>query len=138
MMTDAVRAAGEDLALVAVTVLTSHTPEDWGAVMGRERVDLAEEVTRLTAAAVESGLAGVVCSPREIAQVKDLVGDGGLIVTPGVRRDADAPGDQRRVATPGHAAASGATHLVVGRPVLQANDPNAAFRAIAEEARCER
>jgi orotidine-5'-phosphate decarboxylase len=135
MMTAAAEAAGDTMGIVGVTVLTSHDAASYGAAVGRERVDLAREVERLAGAAVESGLAGVVCSPREVARVRGVVGDRRIVV-PGIRRAGDAAGDQVRVATAGEAAADGATHLVVGRPVLEAADPAAAYQALSEEARC--
>ena len=97
---------------------------------------LDDEVRRLAALGRASGLSGVVCSPREIEVVRPALADDALIVTPGIRRPGDAPGDQARTATPAAAAAAGATHLVVGRPVLQAPDPRTVFQEIAEEARC--
>ena len=85
---------------------------------------------------MRAGLAGVVCSPREVAQVRRRVGPEAWIVVPGIRGGADAHGDQVRVATAAEAVAAGATHLVVGRPILQAADPSAAFRGLLEEAQC--
>ena len=135
MMAAAAEAAGETLAIVGVTVLTSHDAGSYGRAVGRTEVDLAEEVERHAQAAVAAGLAGVVCSPHEIARVRPILG-GRHIVVPGIRGRTDAAGDQVRVATAGDAAADGATHLVVGRPVLQAADPAAAYQALQEEARC--
>jgi orotidine-5'-phosphate decarboxylase len=132
MMAAAAEAAGETLAIVGVTVLTSHDPGSYGRAVGRSEVDLAEEVERHAKAAVAAGLAGVVCSPHEIARVRPILG-GRHIVVPGIRGRTDAAGDQVRVATAGDAAADGATHLVVGRPVLQAADPAAAYQALQEE-----
>ena len=135
MMEAAAEAAGETLAIVGVSVLTSHDPGSYGEAVGRTAVDLTDEVERLARAAVAAGLAGVVCSPQEIARIRPILGDRRIVV-PGIRGRADAAGDQRRVATAADAAAEGATHLVVGRPVLQAADPAAAYRALLEEARC--
>ena len=135
MMEAAARAAGDALAVVGVTVLTSHDPASYGRAIGRDAVDLGTEVERLAGAAMTAGLAGVVCSPREIGLVRPLVGRGRVVV-PGIRRLEDAAGDQVRVATAAAAAAQGATHLVVGRPVLEAADPAAAYQAFLEEARC--
>jgi orotidine-5'-phosphate decarboxylase len=136
MMEAAVAAAGDTLALVGVTVLTSHDADSYGGAVGRRSVDLGEEVRRLTKASATAGLAGVVCSPHEVALVRGVLGDRGRIVVPGIRRGADARGDQVRVATAKDAVEDGATHLVVGRPVLQASDPAATFREFLEEARC--
>jgi orotidine-5'-phosphate decarboxylase len=136
MMEAAAAAAGDTLAIVGVTVLTSHDAAGYGGAVGRRNVDLGDEVRRQTQASAQAGLAGVVCSPQEIALVRGVLGDGGRIVVPGIRREADAKGDQARVATARDAVEDGATHLVVGRPVLQAPEPAVAFREILEEARC--
>ena len=136
MMAAAAAAAGEALSLVGVTVLTSHDGDSYGRAVGRSTVDLGEEVRRHARAAAEAGLAGVVCSPHEIGLVRGVLGERGRIVVPGIRRKSDAPGDQVRVATAREAVAEGATHLVVGRPVLQAADPAVAFQEFLEEARC--
>jgi orotidine-5'-phosphate decarboxylase len=81
-------------------------------------------------------LQGVVCSPHEIALVREVLPPGSLVVVPGIRRAGDAAGDQVRVAGAREAALAGATHLVVGRPVLQASDPSVALRELQEEAEC--
>jgi orotidine-5'-phosphate decarboxylase len=99
-------------------------------------VDLAREAERLSREAMRAGLAGVVCSPHEVALVRAVVGPEGWIVVPGIRGRTEARGDQVRVATAGEAVAAGATHLVVGRPILQAADPSAAFHGLVEEAQC--
>jgi orotidine-5'-phosphate decarboxylase len=136
MMEAAAGAAGGDLALVGVTVLTSHDAASYARAIGREDVHLTEEVTRQAAEVVEAGLAGVVCSPAEIGAVRGVLPDHAIVVVPGIRGRADAVGDQVRVATAAEAAAAGATHLVVGRPVLQAADPAAALAQLTREADC--
>jgi len=136
MMEAAAAAAGGRVGLVGVTVLTSHDSASYARAVGRAEVDLAREVERQSAEAVRSGLAGVVCSPQEVALVRRRVGPEAFIVVPGIRGRADARGDQVRVATASDAVAAGATHLVVGRPVLHAADPSAAFRGFLEEAQC--
>ena len=136
MMEAAAVAAGGRVGLVGVTVLTSHDPASFARAVGRARVDLAREVERLSGEAVQAGLAGVVCSPREVEQVRRRIGPDAWIVVPGIRGRSDARGDQARVATAADAVAAGATHLVIGRPVLQAADPSAAFRGFLEEAQC--
>jgi orotidine-5'-phosphate decarboxylase len=136
MMQAAAGAAGDRLAIVGVTVLTSHDPASYGRAVGRTGIDLAREVERLSAEAAECGLAGVVCAPGEVALVRRRLGPDAAIVVPGIRGRTDAPGDQVRVATAAAAAAAGATHLVVGRPILLAADPAAAFLGFLEEARC--
>jgi orotidine-5'-phosphate decarboxylase len=136
MMERAARVAGDELALVGVTVLTAHSAQSYAHAVGREGVDLAAEVRRLAGTARDAGLAGVVCSSNETALIRQTLGPGALIVVPGIRGSGEASGDQVRVSTAGDAAARGATHLVVGRPILQAADPAAAFRTLAAEAAC--
>lgn len=125
MLGAAVDAAGSDLNIVAVTVLTSHSVESLAPVLGRPVTDVQAEVLRLATMALGVGVAGVVCSPQEVALVRPVVGQGRIVV-PGIRRGGDAIGDQVRVATPEAAVAAGATHLVVGRPITEAPDPAAA------------
>jgi orotidine-5'-phosphate decarboxylase len=134
MMRAAATAADGALALVGVTVLTSHSAGEYDRATGREGTDLAREVDRLGRAALDAGLDGVVCSPQETARVRALAGPGALIVVPGIRRAGDVAGDQTRTADPATAAASGATHLVVGRPILAAPDPEAAYAELAASA----
>lgn len=124
-MLRAAQAAAGPLGLVGVTVLTSHDAAGYAAATGRASVRLEDEVTRLAAVAASVGLRGVVCSPAEIEAVRPALPTGAWIVVPGIRRAADAAGDQARVATPAEAMARGATHLVVGRPILNAPDPAA-------------
>ena len=136
MMEAAAAAAAGDLALVGVTVLTSHDAATYGRATGRSEVRLADEAMRQAREAAAAGLAGVVCSPLEVATVRSILPADGLVVVPGIRQAGDAAGDQVRVATAGEAARAGATHLVVGRPVLHAPDPASALRLLLEEARC--
>jgi orotidine-5'-phosphate decarboxylase len=138
MMEAAAAAAGDRLALVGVTVLTSHDRASYGKSVGRGDVVIEAEVERLGREARDSGLAGIVCSPAEVGRMRDMLGEGALLVVPGIRRSGDRVGDQQRVATPAAASAAGATHLVVGRPVLEAADPASAFAAFVEEAGCTR
>jgi orotidine-5'-phosphate decarboxylase len=123
MMSAAAEAAEGELLLVGVTVLTSHDPESFARAVGRTLVGLQAEVARLAGEAVRAGLAGVVCSPHEVGTVAGVLGPGRVIVVPGIRRPGDAAGDQARAGSPEDAAKAGATHLVVGRPILQAPDP---------------
>ena len=134
MMEAAARAADGRVAVVGVTVLTSHEPASFADVVGRPAPDIEAEVVRLAGMAGRAGLSGVVCSPHEIRAVRGVLPAGAWVVVPGIRRAEDAAGDQARTAGPAAAAAAGATHLVVGRPVLQAADPAAAFRAMRHEA----
>lgn len=125
MLEAASEAAGPELGVVGVTVLTSLDAAALSAALGRPAVDPACEVERLAHAARDAGLRGVVCSPLEAASVRRVVGPGGWVVVPGIRRAGDAPGDQARTATPIEAIRAGASHLVVGRPLLNAPDPAA-------------
>jgi orotidine-5'-phosphate decarboxylase len=136
MLDAAAQAAGEALSLVGVTVLTSHDRMSYAKAIGRPEVNVEAEVGRLAGAARASGLSGVVCSPREIALVRRVWPGSPVIVVPGIRRRSDPAGDQVRLSTAGDAARDGATHLVVGRPVLQAADPAAVLRELREEADC--
>ena len=136
MMEAAARAAGGRVGLVGVTVLTSHDAAGYAAAVGRGKVELAAEVERLSGEAIGAGLGGVVCSPQEVARVRARIGPDAWIVVPGIRGRSEDRGDQVRVATASEAVAAGATHLVVGRPILLAADPSAAFRGLLEEAQC--
>jgi orotidine-5'-phosphate decarboxylase len=133
MLRAAKEAAGPRMAVVAVTVLTSHDPATLAALLGRERVDPMAEVERLADLARSAGLDGVVCSPLEAAALRARMGPGALLVTPGIRGAGATRGDQARVAAAAEAVRAGATHLVVGRPVLEAADPVAAWQALARE-----
>ena len=138
MLEAACRAAGDAVGLVGVTVLTSYDAASYAQAIGRSDVSLEAEVVRLAGVARAAGLQGIVCSPREIGAVRREWSDAPVIVVPGIRRRTDPPGDQIRVSTAGDAARDGATHLVVGRPLLQANDPAAVLRELSEEAGCAR
>ena len=117
--------------LVAVTILTSLSAEDIAEV--GYTGSPADNVLRLATLARHSGMDGVVCSPREAAQLRAEQGQEFLLITPGVRpRDATAD-DQRRVMTPAEAIQSGSSHLVIGRPITAAADPLAALKAINQE-----
>lgn len=120
------------LKLLAVTVLTSLDAADL-AEQGIAGLSPAELVVRRAALAREAGFDGVIASGLEAAAVRAAVGSDFLIVTPGIRLKAGPDGDQSRVVTPAAAIRSGATHLVVGRPITEAADPTAAARAIVSE-----
>ncbi|QTP55438.1 orotidine-5'-phosphate decarboxylase [Billgrantia sulfidoxydans] len=117
--------------LIAVTVLTSMTAEDLAEV--GVAATPAEHVERLAVLAHRCGMDGVVCSAQEAARLSELCGEHFLKVTPGIRPRSAEHGDQRRVMTPAAALAAGSTHLVIGRPVTQADDPMAALTAIEQE-----
>lgn len=117
--------------LIAVTVLTSMQTEDLHEVGIAATPE--EHVLRLAALTQQSGLGGVVCSAQEAAQIKALCGDDFLKVTPGIRPSFAAANDQQRIMTPSDAMRVGSTHLVVGRPVTQAEEPMMALAAIEAE-----
>ena len=117
--------------LIAVTVLTSLGAEDLVEV-GLAGTP-ADNVRRLATLAHDCGLDGVVCSPQEAADLRQRLGGGFRLVTPGVRPAGASLDDQRRVMTPGQAIAAGAHYLVIGRPITQATDPIAVLQAINSE-----
>ena len=119
--------------LIGVTVLTSMGPEDLAEV--GVQADPAEQVERLARLAKDSGLDGVVCSPREAARLRAVLGDDFVLVTPGVRPSGASTDDQTRVMTPKDAVRDGSDYLVIGRPVTQASDPVRALEAINTEIR---
>ncbi|GAB4385409.1 orotidine-5'-phosphate decarboxylase [Albidovulum sp.] len=126
-------AAGKDLKILAVTVLTSLERPDLDDALIRAGT-VAEIVAERAERAFAAGADGVICSAREAARVRALPSAAGkLIVTPGVRPAGADRGDQKRTATPAEAIAGGADHIVVGRPVWAANDPAAAVEAILAE-----
>ena len=137
MMRAAVDAARETAAkagvarpkILGVTVLTSLDESDLqaGGVAG----SVEDQVVRLARLAQDSGLDGVVCSPREIAPIRRACGPELILTVPGIRPSGAALGDQKRVMTPREAVENGATYLVIGRPITEAADPVDAARAIA-------
>ncbi len=122
--------------LIAVTVLTSL---DAAALreLGVEDTP-ADQVARLARLSHDCGLDGVVCSPLEVVSLRAALGAGFVLVTPGVRPAGAASDDQVRIATPGAALRAGASYLVVGRPITQADDPGRALAAINDECRAVR
>lgn len=117
--------------LIAVTVLTSMDEAQWKPLNYARPI--GEEVLDLAALTKESGLDGVVASPREAAGIRERCGKDFLIVTPGVRPAWAASNDQSRIATPAAAIGNGSTHLVVGRPITRAENKQEAVRKILEE-----
>jgi orotidine-5'-phosphate decarboxylase len=139
MLREAARALNEEAArlgvkrplLIAVTILTSMNSSELAQVMGQQ--ELPETVTRLARLAQEAGLDGVVASPQEIKIIRTACGADFKIICPGVRPEWAAAGDQKRVMTPSEAVAKGSSYLVIGRPIIAAEDPKAAAQAIARE-----
>ncbi|RED17824.1 orotidine-5'-phosphate decarboxylase [Pontivivens insulae] len=126
-------AAGSDLKILAVTILTSLDRDDLDAALIRDGA-IPDLVAERAGRALEAGADGVIASPQEAGMIRALSESvGKLIVTPGVRPAGAALGDQKRVATPASAIGDGADHIVVGRPIWQADDPKAAAAAVLAE-----
>ena len=120
--------ANPALMVLAVTVLTSMDGHDLETIGIRGTVE--DSVLRLATIALANGCHGVVTSAREASTLRSELGDEFALVTPGVRPAGSSVGDQVRVVTPAEAIASGASHIVVGRPITEAADPAAEARAI--------
>ena len=126
-------AAGSDLKILAVTILTSLDRDDLDASLIQPG-DIPDLVTERAGRAFDAGADGVIASPNEAALIRALPeADGRLIVTPGVRPAGADLGDQKRVATPANAIANGVDHIVVGRPIWKSPSPKAAAEAIISE-----
>ena len=126
-------ANGSETKVLGVTVLTSLDAEQLSAVGARP--EPASLVLQRAALAVECGLDGVVASPLEAGAISAIVPAGFEIVTPGIRPTGSSAGDQRRVSTPADAISSGATRLVVGRPITQAPSPVASAHSVLDAIR---
>jgi orotidine-5'-phosphate decarboxylase len=123
--------AGSSLRILAVTVLTSYDDHDLAEAGYQISVDdlVAERAHR----AQDIGVDGIVCSPEEAGPLRLIVGPTMALVTPGVRPAGVAPNDQKRVTTPRRAIEAGADYLVVGRPIVESNDPRSAAEAVVAE-----
>jgi orotidine-5'-phosphate decarboxylase len=128
---EAACAVDPSVRVVAVTVLTSMDESELGQV--GVQGGILPEVMRLASLAAAAGCHGVVSSAREASQIRSHFGEDFLIVTPGVRPEGAAHGDQARVVTPAQAIAAGASHIVVGRPIIEAADPAQAAREILSQ-----
>ena len=120
--------------LLGVTILTSIDEDGFQQSFGSERV-LTKQVVYLAQLAREAGLDGVVASPLEIEPIRKACGDNFLIVTPGIRPKWAESDDQRRITTPAEAINRGADYIVVGRPIIEAEDPMEAAGMILDEMR---
>jgi orotidine-5'-phosphate decarboxylase len=132
VLTAAAKAAGSDLALVGVTVLTSHDAGELESILGRGVPDVGFEAERLARVALQAGLRGVVASGQELGLLREALGKEPWIVVPGIRLPGEPAGDQARVIEPADAVHRGATHIVAGRPITQARDPVSAYRRLVE------
>ncbi len=117
--------------LIGVTVLTSISSAELSEIGINN--DLKDQVVQLAKLAHQSGLDGVVCSAEEAKLLRNSMPADFILVTPGIRREQDAAGDQKRVITPSQAIRSGSDYLVVGRPITQAVSPSAALAAFNSE-----
>jgi orotidine-5'-phosphate decarboxylase len=134
MLKAAVEAAAQSSAkplVLAVTVLTSFTDADVQEIGVPGTV--LNQALHLGALARSAGCGGLVSSAKEVAELRRELGEGFAIVTPGIRPAGSTAGDQARVVTPADAIAAGATHLVIGRPILEAPDPAKAAADIVAE-----
>ncbi|HBU6573235.1 orotidine-5'-phosphate decarboxylase [Citrobacter amalonaticus] len=114
--------------LIAVTVLTSMEASDLADI--GVTLSPAEHAGRLAALTQKCGLDGVVCSAQEAVRFKQAFGRDFKLVTPGIRPQGSAAGDQRRIMTPEQALAAGVDYMVIGRPVTQSDDPAQTLKAI--------
>ncbi|MCC6467198.1 MAG: orotidine-5'-phosphate decarboxylase [Alphaproteobacteria bacterium] len=118
--------------LLGVTVLTSLSSDDLVEVGFAKRA-MGDQVEAMARLAKANGLDGVICSPHEVATLRRAMGPDFVLMVPGVRPSWAGADDQKRVMTPAEAMRAGATHLVIGRPILKAADPAEAARRIAQE-----
>lgn len=118
--------------LLGITLLTSLTSRSLAFELNVP-VELPEYVLKMALLAKESELSGIVCSPQEAGQIRDVCGTDFLRVCPGVRPTWAAHADQRRLLTPQDAVKGGANYLVIGRPITASDDPTASFQRICEE-----
>jgi orotidine-5'-phosphate decarboxylase len=119
---------GSDMLLIGVTVLTSMDVSDLEEV--GVQGNASAQVLRLAELAKNSGLDGVVCSAQEAKLLKESLGQGFKLVTPGIRLADSAADDQRRIVTPADALALGSDYLVIGRPITKSTDPLATLLEI--------
>jgi orotidine-5'-phosphate decarboxylase len=124
-------AKSTNLGILGVSILTSMNDDD--AARAGYGMGVTDLVRRRARQAEAAHAAGLICSPMEIAAVRETVGHVLKIITPGVRPAGSSAGDQKRVMTPGDAIRAGANHLVVGRPITQSSDPAAAANAVVSE-----
>jgi orotidine-5'-phosphate decarboxylase len=129
---DAAKKAGHDQPkIIAVTVLTSMDENNLKTIGIFDNMET--QVLRLARLTKDAGLDGIVASPSELKLIKKELGQEFLVVTPGVRPSWASTDDQKRVATPKEAVDNGADFIVVGRPIIKADDPSAAAKKVLEE-----
>ncbi len=128
MMIAAKEACHKNTKLLAVTILTSFDENE--IVEAGYKANLNERVIEMAKLAQDCGLDGVVCSSHEIEALRKVCGEDFTLMVPGIRPAGSDVGDQSRIMTPNEAIQKGATHLVIGRPISQANDPAKAAKDI--------
>ncbi|MDH5300490.1 MAG: orotidine-5'-phosphate decarboxylase [Gammaproteobacteria bacterium] len=128
---EAVDASTHQPLLIAVTVLTSMDQSDLSEI--GISVSPIEQVKRLASLAKKSGMDGVVCSAQEAQMLRQEIAAPFALVTPGIRPLGADAGDQRRILTPSQAKQVGVDYMVIGRPITQAADPQAALGQILQE-----
>jgi orotidine-5'-phosphate decarboxylase len=114
--------------VLGVTVLTSLDSNSLSEI-GLD-ANVTRQVRRLANMANKAGLRGLVCSPREVAELRQMLPASSQLVTPGIRAETDPPDDQKRTLTPREAISVGANWLVIGRPIYAAENPRAAAERI--------
>ena len=134
MMRRSVESAAErnpELLILGVTVITSFDADS----LAETGVELEPEwqVEKLAKLAVDSGLKGLVCSPLEIESLRSILPEDTVLVTPGIRPSGSSADEQKRIMTPADAARAGSDFIVVGRPILKAENPAFAVSKILEE-----
>ena len=132
-MVAAAKEAAGDAMVLAVTLLTSLDKKDIEDIGFSG--EIKEQVVRLAGLARDAGADGIVCSPLEVAHLRQALDDQCLLVTPGIRPAGTSSDDQARISTPAQAVREGADYLVVGRPIVQAEDRVMAVERILEEMR---
>lgn len=128
MMKAAKAACPPETKLLAVTILTSLDEQAIGEIGYQENV--RERVIQLAKLTQQAGLDGVVCSSHEIESIREACGKDFALMVPGIRPAGSDAGDQKRIMTPLEAMSKGATHLVIGRPITQADSPQTAAEEI--------
>ena len=120
-----------DTQLLAVTVLTSMNQENLNSIGVEYKIP--DQVDKLAKMSTNSGIGGIVCSPHELARLRDALPHSTTFVTPGIRPRGAATGDQKRIMTPSQASQAGANFIVIGRPILAAENPQQALADIQQE-----
>jgi orotidine-5'-phosphate decarboxylase len=124
-------AAGSNLGVLGVSVMTSM--DDGDLARAGYGMGVADLVARRAKQTYEAGCKGLICSATDLAIVREAVGGGLVLITPGIRPVGSPIGDQKRVMTPGEAIRAGADQLVIGRPITGAKDPVGAMQMILGE-----